>query len=170
MNFNQKLEINNFHEDNIIKLRRKCQNAKFRNLYFRLIHNDFFTHVRMKKYNMSQTDSCPRCGMTETSRHLLFECVHAKNIWDIHNQIISDYKVTQYENLFQINDSQCDVMIKMKIIQELIQIERPRNWKKDKVDTLIKNLMEIERFNAYKQNKIMKFNKIWKKYEKLVIT
>jgi hypothetical protein len=53
-------------------------------------------------------------------------------------------------------------MIKMKIIQELIQIERPRNWKKDKVDTLIKNLMEIERFNAYKQNKIMKFNKIWK--------
>ena len=170
MNFNQKLEINNFHEDNIIKLRSKCQNAKFRNLYFRLIHNDFFTHVRMKKYNMSQTDSCPRCGMTETSRHLLFECVHAKNIWDIHNQIISDYKVTQYENLFQINDSQCDVMIKMKIIQELIQIERPRNWKKDKVDTLIKNLMEIERFNAYKQNKIMKFNKIWKKYEKLVIT
>jgi hypothetical protein len=124
----------------------------------------------MKKYKMSQTDNCPRCGMTETSRHLLFECIHAKNIWDIHNQIIPNHKVTQYENLFQVNDSQCDIMIKMKIIQELIQIDRPKNWKKDKVITLIKNLMEIERFNASKQNKIMKFNKTWKKYEKLEIT
>jgi hypothetical protein len=30
-------------------LKFKCKNPKLRNIYFRIIHNDFFTHVRMKK-------------------------------------------------------------------------------------------------------------------------
>jgi hypothetical protein len=58
-------------EENITRFRSNCKNPKLRNIYFRLIHNDFFTHVRMKKYGMTVTDECPICNMTETSKHLL---------------------------------------------------------------------------------------------------
>jgi hypothetical protein len=166
-NFNQKLGIQNFKEDNIIKLRSKCQNAKFRNLYFRLIHNDFFTHVRMKIYKMTETDCCPRCGNTETARHLLYDCPHAKNIWNIYSEIVIEDKVTMYEDLIQVNDSQAAIMIKMKLIQELIQIERPKNWNKERIIVIIKNLIETERYNAIKYKKLNKFKKTWNIYEKL---
>jgi hypothetical protein len=75
-----KLGIENFVGENITKFRSNCKNPKLRNIYFRLIHNDLFTHVRMKKYRMTVTDECPRCGITETSKHLLWECAHVKNI------------------------------------------------------------------------------------------
>ena len=169
-NFEQKLGIDNFQENAITKFRSKCQNAKFRNLFFRLIHNDFFTHVRMYKYKMCQSDLCPRCGITETTRHLLMECRHAKNIWNLYNLVTKGDKVNKYEDLFSIGDSQCEIMIKMKIIQELIQIDRPKNWVREKIVNLIKNLMDIEKYNAIKNRKILKFNKIWNKYENLEIT
>jgi hypothetical protein len=38
----------------INKERKKEGNHKLRNKNFRLIHNDFFTHVRMKKYKMTE--------------------------------------------------------------------------------------------------------------------
>ena len=76
-----KLGIDNFDEENITRLRNNCKNPKLRNIYFRLIHNDFFTRVRMKKYRMMESDECPRCNMTETTKHLLWECKHVKRIW-----------------------------------------------------------------------------------------
>jgi hypothetical protein len=76
-----KLSVDNFDEENILSFRSNCENPKLRNIYFRLIHNDFFTRVRMKKYKMTVTDECPRCSMTENSKHFLWECVHVRNIW-----------------------------------------------------------------------------------------
>jgi hypothetical protein len=124
-----KLGIDNFDEDNIIRFRSNCKNSKLRNIYFRLIHNDFFTHVRMKKYKMTQTDKCPRCSQTETSKHLLWECKHVQNIWSLFNTLMnqtsnSKESINNYEDIFQPCELLSINMIKIKIIQELIQNER----------------------------------------------
>ncbi len=50
----------NFDEDNIARFRNNCKNPKLINILFRLIQNDFFMHVTMKKYNMTLKDECPR--------------------------------------------------------------------------------------------------------------
>jgi hypothetical protein len=84
----EKLKIESFETGNIVNFRKRCKNAKLRNIYFRLIHGDFFTHVRMKKYNMTPTDECPRCGEKEDMKHLLWECIHAKQIWSMYNNIM----------------------------------------------------------------------------------
>jgi hypothetical protein len=73
-----KLGIPKFDEENITRFRSNWKSRKLRNVYFRLIHNNFFTHVRMKKYRMTETDECPCCHMTESSKHLLWECIHVK--------------------------------------------------------------------------------------------
>jgi hypothetical protein len=163
-NFNLKIGVQNFQEDNIMRLRKKCQNAKFRNLYFRLVHNDFYTHVRMKKYKMCQTDCCPRCGLTETSKHLLWECHHVREIWALFNRVTKNDKVNSYEEIFQISNSHSSIMIKMKIIQELIQIERPKNWNLTILNEKIQNLINTEKYNSLKAGTITKFNNRWKEY------
>ena len=127
-----KLGIDNFDEENITRFRSNCKNPKLRNIYFRLIHNDFFTHVRMKKYGMTVTDKCPRCNMTESLRHLLWECKHVKHIWSLFNDLMNQVEkglecVNNYEDVFRTCEMPAISIVKAKIIQALIQIERPKN-------------------------------------------
>jgi hypothetical protein len=128
LNVKDKLGIENFDEENITKFRINCKNPKLRNIYFRMIHNDFYTHVRMKKFKMTSTDKCPRCGEVETSEHLLWKCVHVQNIWNLFNQVMNQINNSQdcvllYENVFKMGDNSAICVVKMKIIQALIQIE-----------------------------------------------
>jgi hypothetical protein len=125
MNFDEKLEIENFDTNNILRFRMSCKNAKFRNIYFSLIHKDFFTHLRMKKYNMTLTDQCPRCGDTETIGHLLWECSHVKEIWSVYNNLSTKWNkigdcVLSYDDIYKIGSSAGMILIKIKLIQELI--------------------------------------------------
>jgi hypothetical protein len=161
-----KLGINNFDEENITRFRSNCKNPKLRNIYFRLIHNDFFTHVRMKKYRMTVTDECPRCSITETSKHLLYECAHVGNIWSLFNNLMSQTGndkqcINNYEDVFQVSDTPAISIVKAKIIQSLIQIERPINWNREKLLDIIKDLINVERYNAIESRTINKFNLKW---------
>jgi hypothetical protein len=167
-----KLGIDNFDEENITRFRSNCRNPKLRNIYFRLIHNDFFTHVRMKKYRMTVTDECPRCGMTETSKHLLWECAHVKNIWSLFNNLMTQIEndqecVNNYQEVFQTCDFPAISIVKVKIIQALIQIERPMNWNNEKLLDTIKDLISVEHYNAIKSRTINKFKFKWKHFENI---
>jgi hypothetical protein len=164
INFDQKLGTSNFEEENIIRFRNTCKNVKLRSIFHRLIHNDFFTHVKMKKYKMTETDKCPRCNEPETTKHLLWECVHSRNIWNIYNQLILDENVNSYDDVYAVNNDYSTVLIKIKIIQELIQIERPKNWTPVRVTDIICQLMSTEKHNALITKTITKFNKKWSKY------
>ena len=172
LDFNNKMRVENFEEENITKFRNKCKNPKLRNIYFRLIHNDFFTHVRMKKYKMTETDECPRCGVTETTKHLLFECAHSKNIWNLFNNLMTQTsndqeKVNKYDDIFRTCDLPGTTMVKANITQDLIQIDRPKNWNREKLLDIIKELMNIERYNAFTNRTLNKFMTKWHCFENI---
>jgi hypothetical protein len=78
--FCTKLKAEHFEDKNIMIFRNSCQNSKLRNIYFRLINNDFYTREKMFKFKMVEDCNCTRCGRTETTKHLLFECQHSKVI------------------------------------------------------------------------------------------
>ena len=125
--FKMKLGVENFEEDNITKFRNNCKNPKLRNIFFRLVHNDFFTHVRMKKYKMTENDRCPRCGESEHSKHLLWECTHVQNIWTLYNELMTQLNLTKetvnkYDEIFTAGSSEVTNLVKIRVIQELIQI------------------------------------------------
>ena len=166
----EKLGIVNFEENSILDFRKKCRNAKLRNIYFRLIHNDFFTHVKMKRNKMTDTDTCPRCGERETLKHLIWECSDAYRIWNHFNQIVKDINeeqdsVNHYEDIFQTCRNAGNNMVKIRIIQAMIQIVRPTNWSRGSVVELIKEIINKEKYNSliYKLNK--RFTNQWKKFE-----
>ena len=158
LNVINKNNIISYDVNNIIHLREKCKNAKLRNIYFRMIHNDFYTYKRMKKYNMTVNDKCPRCGDLEDAKHLLWECYHSRNIWSLFNKSIINQrqnvtKVVSYEDVFKISGEVITILVKMRIIQEMIQIERPKHWNQDNITKIREDLLKIEEFIYKHENK-----------------
>jgi hypothetical protein len=126
----------------------------------------------MKKYRMTETDECPRCNMTETTKHLLWECIHVKRIWRLFNDLMNCSEngqecVNNYENVFQTCELPAVSIVKAKIIQALIQIERPMNWNREKLLDTIKDLINVERYNAVVSRTINKFNLKWNIFDNL---
>jgi len=155
-----------YQTSNILQFRNNCSNAKLRNIYFRLIHKDFFTHVRMKKFKMTDSDKCPRCGQTETTEHLLWECIHSQAIWSEYNRYMSLIGQTReivqtYDKIYTPGNNSGTALIKIKVTQELIQKDRPVHWNKDRMEKLIDELLKMENYIAKKNNFIEKFNRKW---------
>ena len=163
----EKLNINEFDDNNVIRFRSMCKNPKMRNIYFRLIHNDFFTHSRMKRYKMTMNDKCPRCDKVEDTRHMLWDCTQARNIWNKYNNLVRKVNIAEeatlnYEQIFTPGKNPAMCMIKIKIIQELIQIERPKNWTDENINKICDDLLKTERYNAMVSRTIPKFQVKWK--------
>jgi hypothetical protein len=172
LDVNNKLQIQTFEKEYINDFRLKCKNPKLRNIYFRLIHNDFFTYSRMKRYKMTNTDRCPRCEEVETTKHLLWECSHVINIWKIYNTFLKKLKlehemITKYDDIFSPGKSSAICLIKIKIIQELIQIERPKHWNDDNIKQISDKLLKIEKYNATVSKNVSKFITKWQNIQTL---
>jgi hypothetical protein len=69
-----------------------------------------------------------------------------------------------YEDIFTPGKSYANCMIKIKLIQEMIQIERPTNWKMENIINIITNLKKIEQQNATDESKKSSFFKNWSSY------
>jgi hypothetical protein len=171
--FPARLDVPGFDNANINKMRMNCHNSKLRNIYFRLTHNDFFTRVRMKKYKMVDSDECERCTNQETTRHLFYECVHANNIWQTFNEIMrrigkNEDMVQKYEDIYEIPKLQAITILKLKIIQEMVQIKRPKTWSEENVIKLIRDLKNMECYNAKINKTKEKFDIKWSIFENIL--
>ena len=75
--------------------------------------------------------------------------------------------VNNYENVFQTCELPAISIFKAKIIQALIQIERPMNWNREKLLNTIKDLINVEQYNAVLSRTINKFNLKWNIFDNL---
>jgi hypothetical protein len=83
---------------------------------------------------------------------------------------INGVKVTNYEDVFVPGESDAVCNVKIKLIQELIQIERPKNWKIENFRNIIINMANIESYTASMKNQ-SNSNKIkWKQFRNLLQT
>ncbi len=167
IDFNSKLGINNFEKDDILKFRTFCKNSKLRNIYHRLVCKDFFPNARRFKYKMTNNDKCPRCENTETINHLLWECTHVQNVWKLYNNFAIKLGteqdcVKQYDDVYKVGSSPAIALVKIRVIQELIQIERPKNWNEEKMVNLVEELIRNDRYIAKQKNSLVKFLLKWK--------
>jgi zinc-binding in reverse transcriptase len=64
---------------NINRLRSTQNKTKM----LRLIHGDVYCGERLKKFKMSEIDTCIRYFEKETIKHLLVECPYTKEIWNL---------------------------------------------------------------------------------------
>ena len=124
---------------------------------------------KMLKYKMTANDRCQRCNGKETYKHLLWECEETKKVWKSYNEYVKKInydqgKIGKYEDIFITSDISALSTIKMKIVQEIIQIKRPTGWTTENVEKIAQDLKNIEIYNSkskFCMNKIMnKWNRI----------
>jgi hypothetical protein len=164
--YEENLKIESFDRKSLTTIRKVVSNVKLRNIYYRLINNDFFCKTRMVKFKMIEDYKCDRCGEEENSRHLLWDCWGAKVGWSSLNEILvkkglEQFMVSSYEELYNFDLPGSICSIKLRIINELIQIVRPRHLDAIKIERIIKNTMNVEKYIATKNNKIKHFEKRW---------
>jgi hypothetical protein len=172
-NFQDKLGFDPGESIDVERFRKGCKNTKLRHIHFRLIHNDFYTHSKMFKYKMNDSPYCPRCGSEETTKHLLWECEDSKKIWTLFNVILSnnqlsENKILKYEDLYRTEYSSSVSIIKMKIIQAMIQIERPKNWCRTNLVNLIVQIRDFELLNSTGSTDPLKTRNKWKNFLNLL--
>ena len=91
---------------------------------------------------MVNNNKCKRCGEVESYKYLLWECREARRIWSIYGEFMVAIKqpnerVIGYEDVFKLGDAGVVNKVKMKVIQEMIQIERPVSWSINNIGALI---------------------------------
>ena len=150
-----KLGIDEFDKENILKFRNKCKNIKLRHVFYRLISGDIFSGERMFRFGMINNNTCVRCQQIESTRHLLWGCRESSNIWELFNIWIANNHpaskvMNEYQDMYKIDDCSHVCKVKMKIIQEMIQIERPSGWNIDKINSISKDIKKIELYNKNK--------------------
>ena len=109
----------------------------------------------MCRFGMINNNQCERCQQTESTKHLLWGCVEARNIWELFNIWIGNNNsrakvVNNYQDIYNIDDCAHVCKVKMKIIQEMIQIERPRGWNIEQINNISKDIKKIEVYNKFK--------------------
>jgi hypothetical protein len=118
---------------------------------------------------MTDSAECERCGEQETTKHLLWECSFSQLAWKNFNTLLEEKKleldkIVSYEKIFDFGGTACSILIKLKIINEFIQIERPKQLSKSKISTLINQLIITEKYIAIKNQKLGKFKERWKPF------
>ena len=59
----------------------KLTSVKHRNIILRVAHGDIYTKDKLYRFNLADSNECPRCGQVEDLKHKFFECDYAKRIW-----------------------------------------------------------------------------------------
>ena len=70
-------------------------------------------------------------------------------MWNTNSRTASKV-INEYKDIYHIDDCALMCKVKMKIIQEMIQIERPSGWNIERINSIINDIKKIELYNKYK--------------------
>ena len=77
----------------------RLTSTKHKNTLLRFVHGEFYTRLKLCRFNLSDTDECPRCGLVETLNHKFLECDYVKRIWSFTNHLRTSITTTDYSLL-----------------------------------------------------------------------
>jgi hypothetical protein len=89
---------------------------------------------------------------------MLWECREARNIWQLFNEFVTNInqnteKIRDYDHVFKIGNIGKISKVKMKIIQGMIQIDRPNGWTIEKINDIANDIRYMELYNNKLLNK-----------------
>jgi hypothetical protein len=56
--------------------------------------------------------------------------------------------VLSYEDIYKSSSSSFITIFKIRVIQELIQIVRPKNWYFEKIEKIALDIIKVEKYNS----------------------
>ena len=89
----------------------------------------------------------------ESYKHLLWGCIESRKIWQLYNQFMIQFGyhstgVFDYSEIFVIESTGLISKLKIRVIQEMIQIVRPSGWTIENIKNILDGLDQMEKYNA----------------------
>ena len=81
LNNTKQLNVSVADSHNIYSKVNAIKSIQTKNKILRLIHGDVYCGARLKKFSLSDDDTCHRCFAVETIQHLLLDCPYTKEVW-----------------------------------------------------------------------------------------
>ena len=124
----------------------KLTNVRSKTTLLRAIHGDIYCGTHMKKFGMTDSDLCSRCGFPETIAHQIMECSYVTKIWEI----VSNLTGIKIKNLNQIlghdpTHDKITLTLHAEIIRQLLAITRPTTDPINVVLSSVRRLAIVEK-------------------------
>ena len=142
---------------NLGQLISKLTNVRNKTTILRAIHGDIYCGTRLKKFGMSDSDSCPRCGIPETIEHQLKECYYTTKIWDISSKI-TGIKILNLNQIlgYDPTHDKTTLSLHAEIIRQLLAIDRPMGDPLNLIVSTVRRLLIVEKgITKYQINKML---------------
>ena len=102
---------------------RKLTSVRHKNTILRVFHGEVYTKVRLARFGLTDSDTCPRCDEAEDLEHKIAGCDYIKRIWDRVLELTSKLKVVNYpehDRIRQILDVGCTSSTVLTIHAEIL--------------------------------------------------
>jgi hypothetical protein len=129
---------------------------------FRLLHLDIFTRQRMFKFKMTDSENCEICGETETIKHAIWDCIRAKEVWDIFKRMLGDLEINNevtFESLFigfKPTNAIVETMI-TRLTQSILSYDRSSHLGRQAIINILINYAQLNKSIKYKKNTKVEF-------------
>ena len=128
---------------NIIK---KLTNTRLKSILLRSLHGDVYSGTRLKKFGLSESDSCPRCLEPETREHQLYECIYTKKLWLLTSKLTS-IPTDNIDTVLGHNmlHDKTTITLHSEIISRLLAIDRPTMCQISLLRSVVNKLRIVEK-------------------------
>ena len=133
-------------------------NIKLKSMMLRVIQGDVYCGSRLKKFGMTDTDGCPRCGQSEDIDHQLFSCHYTKILWSLVSGI-TGIPNNNLSNVLGISDfhDKSTLTLHAELIRILMAIDRPITPQTELVQQTLERLNILEKgVTKHQMNEMIK--------------
>ena len=152
--------LNGIETQTLTALGRKIKgltNTKLKTILLRSIHGDIYCGTRLKKFGMTNTEECQRCGQPENIEHLLYSCDYTKSLWH-HVEKITGISNNSLSTILGCDDKhdKTTITIHAELIRLLLAIERPTTSPNDILRNTLLRLNTVEKgITKYQINQML---------------
>jgi len=167
-----------------VELRRTTKDVKLKNIQYKILHNIYPTMKHLFTWKIKDNPNCTYCNVQENLKHAIFECPIARDCLNKLKEMIGIQNVNiSYKDIL-LGFGACNnhnfgmprtklyaidmilILVKQRLI---LQREEKRFISVNELRNLIINWMNVEKYNAKKVNKLIKYNAQYGWLETLII-
>ena len=97
-------EIVETKDDAICKKFCNIKEIKLKEFYFKVLHGILPCQANLARWRIREDNLCDVCGEVQDIKHLLFDCLYVKPLWQVIEDIVKT-KITYTDILFCIDDT-----------------------------------------------------------------
>ena len=79
----------------------KLTSTKHKNIILKVAHGEVFTKLKLHRFNLIDSNSCPRCDQPEDLRHKFLNCEYIARIWKCANQYTNQLTTSNINQIDQ---------------------------------------------------------------------